>query len=70
MTQQQVNALRLIVSAIVDAVKAAGPIGAPGGVLYAALMTHGVTLEQFEKLMSGLVHANLLRRQGDCYLIP
>lgn len=67
MTQQQNQAMKLLVSAIIDAVKAAGPIGAPGGVLYAALMAHGCTLEQFEKLMGALVRHGALKRKGDLY---
>jgi hypothetical protein len=67
MTPQQAKAIRAACSAIVDAVKAAGPVGAPGGVIYAALMGQGCTLHQYEQLMSGLVRAGRLRREGDLY---
>lgn len=69
MTPQQNQAMKLLVAAIVDSVKAAGSIGAPGGVLYAALMAQGFTLEQYEKLMSSIVRAGVLIRRGDCYFV-
>jgi hypothetical protein len=39
MDARQIQALKAIANAITDSVKAAGPMGAPGGVLYAALMS-------------------------------
>lgn len=67
MTPQQVKALRSICDAIIEAVRAAGPLGAPGGILYAALMSHGCTLAQYEQIMAGLVRAGMLRKSGECY---
>lgn len=61
----QAQALRLIVSATVDAVRAAGPTGAPAGVLYAAMMGHGCTLSQFTSLMGALVRTGKVT-QSDC----
>lgn len=66
---QQAAALRLIVSAVLDAIRAAGPTGAPGGVLYAACQAHGATLSQFESLMRALERAGKVERDGDCYHI-
>lgn len=65
----QLKALKAIGDAIIETVALAGPLGAPGGHLYAALMAHGVSLEQFEQIMSGLCRAKTLRKQGDCYFI-
>ena len=67
MTSAQARALALIVEAVIDAVKTAGPTGAPGGVLYAAMMSFGCTLQQFESLMSMLVRTDVLKRDGQCY---
>jgi hypothetical protein len=64
---QQAQALKLIVDATVDAVKAAGDLGAPGGVLYAALMAQGCSLSQFESLMGALVKLGKVRRSGELY---
>lgn len=67
LSPQQASALRLIVSAVMDAVKAAGPDGVPGGVLYAALMAQGCTLSQFESLMGALVRNGSLVKSGEFY---
>lgn len=52
--------------ALVDAVKEGGDFGAPGGVMYAALMG-SLTLQQFETMMRVLVSQGFLRKQGDLY---
>jgi hypothetical protein len=65
----QVKAVQLVCSAILEAVKAGGDHGAPGGVIYAALMTQGCTLEQYEGLMGALVRAGRLRRSGELYFL-
>ena len=39
--------------------------GAPAGIMYAALMTQGCTLHQFEQITGGLVRAGMLSRDGD-----
>jgi hypothetical protein len=69
MTEAQIKLLRMIADAIIDSVKAAGPLGAPGGVIYAALMAEGCTLSQYEQIMSGLVRAGKLTRHGDLYRV-
>lgn len=69
MTNAQINALRAVAAAIIDSVKAAGPTGASGGVIYAALMAQGCTLSQYQSIMSGLVRAGMLTQNGDCYFV-
>jgi hypothetical protein len=64
--QQQARAVRIVCGAIVDAVKEAGDIGAPGGVLYAVLQG-SLSLSQFEQIMSALVKTGKLRCEGDLY---
>jgi hypothetical protein len=63
----QIAALRQIAAAVVEAVREAGPMGAPGGHLYAALMAQGCTLSQFESLMGALVRTGKLTKRGQCY---
>jgi hypothetical protein len=65
-TNAQITALKMLADAIVDAVKAGGPLGAPAGPLYAALMDK-MTLAHFEQFMSALVGAGKLRKDGDLY---
>ena len=67
MTQEQIKAVAGICKAIVETAKEAGPMGAPGGILYAALMAHGCSFSQFQSLMGGLCAMGKLRKSGDCY---
>ena len=68
MTVQQMQAVRAIGKAIVESVKEADPVvGAPGGILYAALMASGCSLSQFQSIMDTLVRAGYLRQSGQCY---
>ncbi len=67
MTETQMTALKAVADAIVDAVKASGPAGAPAGPMYAYFMTAGWSLEQFEQIMAGLVRAGKLRKSGPLY---
>lgn len=67
--QDYIAALRAITDGIVEAVAAAGPLGCPGGTLYAALMTHGCSLEQYEQFMGTLVRAGKLVKRGELYFI-
>lgn len=66
-SHSQLIALKAVCDAIIEAVSVAGPAGAPGGVLYAAMMQYGCTLENFNGIMSGLVGAGMLCRVGECY---
>lgn len=67
MTTEQAKALRAITAAVIEATKAAGTLGAPGGHLYAGMMAGGCSLSQFESIMSGLVRADMLTKSGECY---
>ena len=66
-TEKQVQALSAICAAVTDAVKGAGPMGAPAGHLYAALMSTGMGLDSFNALMSALVRLGKVQQRGQCY---
>ena len=68
MTHAQAVALRRIGKVIIEACDAAGGMGAPGGVMYAALMGQGCTLNQFQQIMAGLENAGMVARDGECYI--
>ena len=53
MTKQQILALQSIGKGIIEAANI-DSIGAPSGVIYSALMSHGATFNQFQKIMSKL----------------
>lgn len=64
--EEQNAALRRICDTLVEAVAAAGPMGAPGGVIYSALC--GVmNLQTFETIMGTLVQVGKLEKRGQCY---
>ena len=67
MTIEQVRALKAIADAIIETVRESGPLGAPSGVMYAALMAQGCSLDQYQQIMAGLVRAGKLRQSGHCY---
>jgi hypothetical protein len=69
LTDEQRNALRLVVGAVLDAVKAAMPVGAPGGVIYAAMAAQGGSFNQYTSLMAALVRNGKLRKDGNLYFI-
>ncbi len=68
-TEAQKRALIAIVSAITDTIKEAGEFGAPGGIMHAALMAHGCTLNQFNSLMAILVNSGRVEKRGECYFM-
>lgn len=65
--EQRKNAYAQLLDALVEAVRAGGPNGVPGGTLYAALMAHGCSLQQYERLMDHLVQAGRLNKEGHLF---
>ena len=61
MTNQQAI---LIVRALVETVREAGPNGAPSSVMYAAFMAAGLPLEVYEHMIDMLVKGGLFKRNG------
>ena len=68
MTPEQMKLLRVVATAILEAIRAAGPSGAPAGVVYASLMTYGCTLSQFQSMMAGLERTGFVRRDPNHHL--
>ena len=66
-TSEQRAAVLQVADAVIQAVKAAGSTGAPGGIIYAALMAQGCSLEQYEVLTRTLVNVGMLRKSGQLY---
>ena len=67
MDQRKLKVLALLVDAVVETIKEAGAMGAPGGVLYAALMTRGFSLEEFEIFMRVVVATGRVYKTGHLY---
>lgn len=66
---ERLAALDKLVTILCDTIAECGPMGAPSGMLYMALMSRGMTLEQYETLMRLLVEAGKLRRSGHAYFL-
>lgn len=68
MQANAVDVIKAVCGAVIEAVEVAGDHGAPGGVLYAALMGH-MSLSTFEGLMAALVKAGKLTKRGQLYFV-
>lgn len=64
--QQGTNVLKILADIVIETVKTS-PDGVPAGHLYAALMSVGLSLEQFERLMGLLVEADKVTKRGHLY---
>jgi hypothetical protein len=67
MDNAKAKILHELLCAIVETVKEAGDMGAPSGVMYAALMYTGMTLEAYQQTMNCLVLFGNLRHSGHVY---
>ena len=63
----KVDAITELCAIIVESVRNMGSMGAPSGPMYAALMSTGITLDQYQTIMDGLVAAGKLKRRGHVY---
>jgi len=62
---KMVAAVRAIADAIVDGISAAGSMGAPSGHVYAALMSTGISYEQYCSFINALVAGGKIRQRGN-----
>lgn len=65
MTKNQIQALQNIAKGIIES--ASDSIGAPSGVVYAALMAQGASLSQFNSIMDTLTRKGFLTHDIDCH---
>ena len=66
MNNQQIQALQSIAKGIIESANLS-PTGAPSGVIYAALMWHGASLNQFQSIMDTLVKCQFLTHDTECH---
>ena len=70
MKRNKAKSLNVAAAGILQAVDAAGKLGAPGGALYAGLMAAGYTLAEFEQVMAALAGpAGLVLKRGQLYTL-
>ena len=63
--QQAVQAIREIANIIEDTAREAGPLGAPSGVVYAALMSVGIDLATYQAILSAMAEAGRITVSTD-----
>ena len=64
MDEKTKQIVRALARAVCETVAECGPLGAPSGAVYAALMAYGCSLSQYESLVSTMVTAGMLRKEG------
>lgn len=69
LTKKQVIAVQQVGLAVLEAIQAAGELGAPSGVLYAALLHQGCTLTQFQSLTGSMERRGFVVQESDCFTI-
>ena len=62
---QAVQAVRAIANIIEETACEAGSLGAPSGIVYAALMGVGVSLDTYQAILDGLAKAGRVSLHGD-----
>lgn len=66
MNTKVTEALKIAVDCILEAVRVAGPMGAPSGVIYAALSAQGMTLNVYQQIVDYLVSAGRITVENYC----
>ncbi len=70
MNPEQIAALRLAIDCIMEAATMGGSLGAPSGVIYAALMAHGMKLSSYESILAALQRAGKIEVINHCIYLP
>ena len=61
-SKKQVESALQVMMAVAEAIRAAGPDGLPSGNLYAVVMTTGLSLPEYEKLVSILIGSGVVEK--------
>lgn len=66
--KQITEAVLALRDAFMEAIKAAGPMGCPGGLLYSAVIDK-MSMRAFENFMDSLVAAGAVTKKGQLYFL-
>ena len=69
MTPDQIFAAQRIGASILESIEEAGKLGAPSGVLYAALQTAGCTLNQYQSILATMTNRGFVVDDEHCLTI-
>jgi hypothetical protein len=64
-TDQVITAIRAAANVIEETAREAGPIGAPSGLVYAALSAQGMTLDTYTQILGAMELWGRIRLSGD-----
>ena len=67
--ERAIKVLRLTCAAILDAAERGGTLGAPSGVIYAAMSQYGMNLPMYQQIIAALVDAGRIRVQNNCIVL-
>lgn len=65
MTPEQIRAAQTVGKALLDTIAETAPLGAPSGPMYAALMEHGCTLNQYQSMTQSMLRNGLVTTEED-----
>lgn len=65
MTPEQIRAAQIVGKALLDTIAESAPLGAPSGPMYAALMTQGCTLSQYQSITQSMLRNELVTAEND-----
>ena len=60
-----IRAIRALSDIIEETARESMPMGAPSGIIYAALMSHGVSLEVYQQILAAMQAAGRITVAGD-----
>ena len=63
--QQVVDAIAKVANIIEETVNESGPMGVPSGLMYAAMMTTGMSLESYQTIINVMVAEGRISQSGD-----
>lgn len=69
MTPEHIKLVQTLGLAVLETIQESGALGAPSGILYAALQQQGCQLSQFQSLMAPLEQRGYVTLESDCYTI-
>lgn len=69
MTNHQKQTFARVVRAIVETIAECGERGAPSGPLYVAMMSQGMSLDTYQRIMAVIVDVGYATEKAHCYYI-
>jgi predicted methyltransferase len=66
MTPSQINAAQLLGKAVLETIEESGSLGAPSGVLYAALSSKGVSLSIYQQMIASMGKNGFVTESDHC----